>query len=327
MHAVWYEGLGPAKEVLRYGEMDAPPLGSGEVRVAIRASGVNPSDVKRRSGQSQRAVRFPRIIPHQDGAGVIEAIGGGVPKSRLGERVWIYEAQVGRPFGTAADFAVVPSENAIHLPDGVDFETGATLGVPAMTAYACLFYDGPIAGQTVLISGGAGACGNYGIQIAKWAGATVITTVSSDEKARMADEAGADYVLNYRKDDVVDRVLEVTKGEGVDRIMEVAFGANISIDSKVMKQGGAVATYSSAGDREPRIPFADLSTKCGTVHFVLIYTASRKLHSDAVEGINRCLDVGALRPRIALKLPLSQTVAAHEAVERGDLIGKVLVTV
>jgi NADPH2:quinone reductase len=253
-------------------------------------------------------------------------VGEGVPKSRLGERVWVYEAQLGRPFGTAAEYVVVPNDNAVHLPDGIDFETGATIGIPAMTAYACLFLDGPITGKTVLVAGGAGACGSYAVQLAKWAGATVISTVSSDAKAVVAHESGADTVLNYRKDNVVSRVLEITEGKGVDRVIEVAFGANMPVDSAVLSQGGIIAAYASDADQQPRLPFSELMTKCSTVHFILVYAMSRKLHKEAADEINRCLERRALRPHIALRLPLSETIAAHEAVERGDLIGKVLVS-
>lgn len=327
MRAVWYEKFGAARDVLRFGEIEVPPVGTGEVRVRVYVSGVNPSDVKRRSGRSARATKFPRIIPHQDGAGVIEAVGEGVPKSRLGEKVWVYEAQIGRPFGTAAEYVAVPNENAVRLPDGIGFETGATLGIPAMTAYSCLFLDGPIKGQTVLVTGGAGACGSYAVQLAKWAGATVITTVSSEEKGRVASEAGAEHVLNYKKDDVVARIREITGGKGVDRVVEVNLGANTSIYGAILKQGGAIAAYASDTDMQPRIPFADLVSKCCTVHFVLLYAVNRSIHQQAVNDINKCLEIGALRPNIAQKLPLSETVAAHEAVESGDLIGKVLVVV
>lgn len=327
MHAVWYEEFGPARKVLKQGDIETPSLGPGEVLIRVHVSGVNPSDVKRRSGRTTRAAKFPRVIPHQDGAGVIEAVGEGVPQSRVGERVWVYEAQIGRPFGTAAELVLVPSENAVRLPDGVDFERGATLGVPAMTAYMCLFLDGAVTGQTILISGGAGACGNYAIQMAKWGGANVIATVSSDAKAWVSKKAGADHVLNYREDDLVSSIMELTGGKGVDRVVEVAFGANISTDTVVLKQGGVIATYASDADTTPKIPFGDLITKCITTRFVLVYGMSRAMHKAAVDVIDKCLSAGSLHPQIAKKFTLAETVEAHEAVESRQCIGKVLVTI
>lgn len=327
MRAVWYDRFGPAREVLEQGEIETPAVGPGEVLVRVHVSGVNPSDVKRRSGRTARAARFPRVIPHQDGAGVIEAAGEGVPRSRVGERVWVYEAQIGRPFGTAAEFVRVPSENAVHLPDGIDFERGASLGVPAMTAQMCVFLDGPVEGKTVLVSGGAGACGSYAVQLAKWGGAKVIATVSSDAKARVASEAGADHVLNYRADDVVGRVDEITGGKGVDRVVEVAFSSNISTDVAILRQGGSVATYASDADANPKVPFGELITKCITTHFVLVYGMGRAAHRAAVDDINAGLTAGYLRPHIAKRFSLSETVEAHEAVESQQLIGKVVVNI
>ena len=181
MRAAWYEKNGGAAEVLRLGEMPDPEPGPGEVRVRVAASGLNPTDVKARAGS--RPMGFPRIIPHQDGAGVIDRVGPGVPASRLGERVWVYIVQWQRPFGTAAEYVCVPAPRAITLPANLTFAEGACLGIPGVTAHRCLFADGPIEGQTVLVTGGAGAVGHYAVQLAKWSGARVITTVSSGEKA------------------------------------------------------------------------------------------------------------------------------------------------
>ena len=197
MRAVWYEAYGPAKEVLKFGEIETPGPGAGEVRVRLHASGANPSDYKARLG-SRGEMRWPRVIPHSDGAGVIESVGEGVDASRAGERVWIYNGQWERSYGTAAEFIVVPERQAVPLADSVDFAQGACLAIPAMTAHRALFLDGPIAGQTALVTGGAGAVGRYGVQLGKWGGATVIATVSSDEKAEIALDAGADHVVNYR---------------------------------------------------------------------------------------------------------------------------------
>ena len=212
MKAVWFEQNGPA-QVMQVGEMPEPEPGPGEVRIKVISSGVNPSDWKRRLGTTS-PMAFPRVIPHQDGAGVIDRVGPGVPASRIGQRVWLFESQFGRPFGTAAEYTVQPSGHAVAMPDSISFEQGACLGVPAMTAHRCLFADGPLEGKVVLVPGGAGAVGHYAVQEAKLAGATVISTVSSDHKAAIATAAGADHIVNYRTEDVVARIMDITGGEG-----------------------------------------------------------------------------------------------------------------
>jgi NADPH2:quinone reductase len=327
MHAVWYEQLGPADQVLRFGEMEVPSIGPDEVRVRVHVAGVNPSDVKRRSGSSNLPLAFPRVIPQSDGAGVIEAVGSNVSPSRIGERVWLWNAQFGRPFGTAAEYVVLPSAQAAHLPDTVNFETGACLGVPALTAHRCLFADGPIHGQTILITGGAGAVGYAAIQLAKWGGATVITTVSSPEKAAMAQAAGADHVLDYKQEDVAARIDEITSGAGVDRIVDVAFGQNIKLDVSIIKTHGVIATYGSDADAYPPIPFYELLRKDITIHFVLVYLLPDAARQRGITDINTALDVGALRPIIAARFPLHNTIQAHQTVESGNLIGNIIIDI
>src|SRR3712207_5393389 len=238
MKAVWYERRGAARDVLQFGDMEAPDPQPGEVLVRIHATGINPSDTKSRSGAGARPNPWPRIIPHQDGAGVIERVGDGVDAGRIGERVWIYEAQLGRPFGCAAQYVVVSERNAVPLPEGVSFEEGACLGVPALTAHRCVHGDGPVEGQTILATGGAGAVGFYAVQFAKLGGARVIATVSREEQAQVAREAGADVIVNRRAEDVVGRIAEITgapDGRGIDRIVDVAFGANLETTLKVLK--------------------------------------------------------------------------------------------
>lgn len=327
MNAAWYERTGPAREVIQYGQMETPEAGPGEVLVRVYASGVNPSDVKRRSGLRGAAMQFPRIIPHQDGAGVIEAVGSGVPASRVGERVWIYEAQLGRSFGTAAEFIALPAEQAVPLPDPITFAQGACLGVPAMTAHRCVFADGPVTGQVVLVAGGAGAVGHYAVQLAKWGGAEVIATVSSAEKAGVARLGGADHVVNYRTEDVARQVLDLTGGQGVDRIVEVSFGQNLPHNLAVLKPNGVIATYASDAEPEPKLPFYQLMLKNITAHFVLVYVMSKAAHQQAKEDINRCLEQGLLKHQIARQFPLAEVVQAHEAVESGQMIGNVIVEV
>jgi NADPH2:quinone reductase len=327
MYAVWYEQLGPADQVLHFGEMEIPALGPDEVRVRVHTSGVNPSDVKRRSGASNIPLPFPRIIPQSDGAGVIEAVGANVSPSRVGERVWLWNAQFGRPFGTAAEYVVLSSAQAVHLPDSIDFETGACLGVPALTAHYCLFAEGPVRGQTILIAGGAGAVGYAAIQLAKWGGATVITTVSSVEKAAVARDAGADYVLDYNREDVAARIGEITSGKGVDRIVDVAFGRNVTLDIDVIKTNGVIAAYGSDADAYPPLPFYELLRKDITVHFVLVYLLPDAARKRGIADVNAALEAGALRPIIAARFPLRETVQAHQAVESGRIIGNVIVDI
>src|SRR5262245_31856337 len=223
MRAAWYERQGPASEVIQIGRMPRPAPGPGEVRVRVHASGLNPTDVKRRTGFGGMTMEYPRIVPHQDGAGVIEAVGVGVAPARVGERVWLYETQHGRAIGTAAEFAVVPQHQAQPLPASASFAAGAALGVPYMTAHRCLFADGPITGATVFVPGGAGAVGNAAIQLAKWGGAAmVIATVSRAEQETVARAAGADHVIDRKREDVAARVMALTANRGVDRIVEIS---------------------------------------------------------------------------------------------------------
>jgi NADPH2:quinone reductase len=256
---------------------------------------------------------------------VIEAVGAGVSPARVGERVWLYETQLGRPFGTAAEWAVLPSAQAVRLPDAIDFAAGASLGVPAMTAHRCVFADGPVTGQTVLVAGGAGTVGYYAIQLAKWGGAQVITTISSPAKAEVARTAGADHVVNYRTEDVAARIRELTGGSGVDRVVEVAFGYNLALNERILKPNGAIASYASDAEPEPRLPYAALAAKNATIRCVLVYVMSRTAHQDAINDITTCLERGVLRHPTPYRFALEETVAAHEAVESGQVTGKALI--
>ncbi|MEG3861541.1 NADPH:quinone reductase [Microcoleus sp. herbarium12] len=324
MKAAYYEQLGNAKDVLRIGQIDVPELGANEVLVKVRASGINPSDVKQRSGWGGLTMRHPRVIPHNDGAGTIEAVGEGVPASRIGERVWIYEATLIRPFGTAAEYVVVPSEQAVFLPENTDFAAGACLGVPAMTAHHCVFKDGAVTGKIVLVAGGAGAVGNYAIQLAKWGGATVISTVSSAEKAEFAKTAGADYIVNYKAEDVVARIKEIAGGQGVDRIIEVDFAGNLEINLKAIARNGTIATYASDSDTTPQIPVYSLIYKNLTVHYVLVYAMDKVAHQQAAADITTCLKAGVLHHVIAGRFGLDEIAAAHELQESGSAIGNLV---
>lgn len=329
MRAVWYERKGPARDVLVAGEMDDPAPGPGQVRVRVHASAVNPSDTKMRGGaRGVLTMPYPRIIPHQDGAGVIDQVGPGVPGARLGERVWIYEAQRGSAFGTAAEYVVVPAHKAVRLPDTVPFAEGACLGVPAMTAHRCVHADGPVTGQHVLVTGGAGAVGCYAVQWARLGGAaSVIATVSRPEQAAVARAAGASQVVNYRTEPVADRVRELTGGAGVHRIVEVAFGQNLAASVQVIRPNGVIAAYSSDAVPEPVLPFWSLLAKDVTIRFVLVYEMPDAAHRAAAEAITAELEQGRLRHQIAARFPLSDVALAHEAQESGSLIGKAVVEI
>ena len=323
MRAVWYERNGAA-DVLQVGEMPDPEPGTGEVRVRVVSSGINPSDWKRRQG-TVRLIEFPRVIPHQDGAGIIDRVGQGVPASRIGERVWLYESQMGRPFGTAADYTVQPAHHAIPLPANTGFTEGACLGVPAMTAHRCLFADGPIQGKTVLVTGGAGAVGNYAIQLAKLNGAQVIATVSSQQKADIALAAGADHVVNYRAEDTAQRVLDITGGLGVDHIVEVDLAGNFSVSSKILANNSVLAVYAAGEAQQPPVPLQFEASNVN-LRLVLVYDMPEAAKEAAAEDITRLLEQNKLTHLLGPRFPLETTAQAHQAVE-GAAIGNVTLDV
>lgn len=326
MRAAEYTARGAARDVLRLVDLPPPEPGPGEVRVRVMVSAVNPSDTKSRSARpNDTAMPFPAVTPHQDGAGVIDAVGPGGDAGRIGQRVWLYMANRGRPRGTAADWTVVPAERAVPLPDGTSFAEGACLGIPAMTAHYALMSDGPLTGKTVLVQGGAGAVGFYAIQIARWAGAAqVITTVSRPEQADQARAAGADLVIDRKTQDVV-ACLRAAAPEGIDRVIEVAFGTNQADDLAVLARGGVIATYASDAEPQPVLNFRALMVKDAVVRFVLIYEAPQSARDAAARDITAMLKAGQLRHQIARTVPLADIVAAHEAMESGRLVGKILI--
>jgi NADPH2:quinone reductase len=329
MKAAWYEERGAARNVLHVGMVARPGPGPGEVLVRVRASAVNPSDVKSRSGRGTRANAYPRVIPHQDGAGVIVAVGAGVDGARVNERVWIYEAQLGRPYGCAAEYVAVPAINAIHLPEHVSFEEGACLGVPALTAHSCVMADGPVAGQRVLVTGGGGSVSHYALQFARLGGATTYATVRTEEQAEAARAAGAQHVLFRLKEDVAQRIAEISgipDGRAIDRIVDVAFGANLETSLKVLKPNGVIASYASDQVPVPAVPFWQMAALNATVHHVLVYAMGRAAHDRAITAVTTALAQRQLRHRIAARYALDQIVGAHEAQESGTTVGKIIVT-
>ncbi|HEU4377154.1 MAG TPA: NADPH:quinone reductase [Hyphomicrobiaceae bacterium] len=321
MRAAFYEAMGPAREVLRVGEVETPNPGAGEVRVRVRTSGVNPSDVKSRG---LRKLLFPRVIPHSDGAGEIEAVGAGVPASRVGERVWLWNGQWQRASGTAAEFIVLPAVQAVPLPARVSFEAGACLGIPALTAYRAVELALQRDVKTLFVSGGAGSVSQYVIQFAKARGATVITTISSQNKAKVAREAGADHCIDYQREDVGQRVAEITAKRGVDSIIEMDLSANAKLIPSVLRPKGSVIVYGTAP--EATIPAFFCLSNSVLLQFFLVYQLEAAERERAVAGITQALQAGKLVNRIGPTFPLADIAAAHEAVERGT-IGNVIVTV
>jgi len=325
MKAVWYERTGPAPEVLTFGEMPTPSAGPGEVRVRLEASGVNPADVGRRGG-SYRAMEYKRVIPNSDGAGIVDQVGSGVTRLRAGQRVWLFNGQRnGRAFGTAAEYIALAEHLVTPLPDHLSFAEGATLGIPGMTAWCCLYGDGPVTGQIVLVTGGAGAVGHYAVQFAKWGGARVIATVSSEAKAEQARLAGADLVVNYRTEDVVAKAMAFSGGRGVDRVVDVDFGGNIATTLKAMAMNSTIAVYATNGNRTPTVPMRELMEKCITVRALVLFALPPPLLAAAQADITKWLAAGKRIHNIAAQFPLGETTQAHLAVEKGDKLGTVIV--
>ena len=325
MKAVWYERTGAAPDVLSFGEMPTPVAGPGEVRVRLEASGVNPADVGRRAG-SYRALEFSRVIPNSDGAGIVDQLGAGVTRLAIGQRVWLFNGQRnGRAFGTAAEYIALAEHLVTPLPDSVSFAAGATLGIPGMTAWCCLFGDGPIAGQTVLITGGAGAVGHYAVQLAKWGGARVIATVSSAFKAEQARLAGADLVIDYKTEDVVARTMAFTENRGVNRVADVDFGGNIATTLKLMAMNSTIAVYATQGNRNPVVPMRELMERCITLRALVLFALPQPLLAAAQADISKWLAAGKRLHNVAAQFRLSETAQAHLAVEKGDKLGTVIV--
>jgi NADPH2:quinone reductase len=319
VRAALYESNGPAADVLRVAEVDRPEPGPGQVRVRVEVSGVNPTDWKSRSGATARPMSGFQI-PHHDGAGVIDAVGPGVDPAREGERVWTWLAAAGQPWGTAAQWCVVPQDQAVRLPDGVSAELGASLGVPAMTAHRCLFADGPLDGRSVLVAGGAGAVGHFAIELAKHAGARVAATVSGPAKAELARRAGADLVVNYRDADAAEQLRAFAP---LDRVVEVAIGANLGLDLALSGPQTYIVDYASEA-ADPVLPVRACMTANVTLRFVLLYGVPRPALHEAAEDITQALASGALTELPVSRFPLEEIAAAHDAVQAGA-VGKVLV--
>jgi len=327
MQAAFYERSGPAREVLCIAEVPTPVPGPGEVRVKVAWSGVNPSDVKARAGLRSKTLPFPRIIPHSDGAGVIEQVGANVPSTRIGERVWMWNAAWMRPFGTAAQYVVLPSEQAVLMPENTELVVGACLGIPALTAYRSITVDGGVMDKSVMVAGGAGAVGHYAVQLARIKGARqVIATVSGPEKAALARRAGADLVLNYKTDDLPSAIAKATDGQGVDRIVEVDIAANINTDIAVLRPDGKVIVYGS-GNSEIGVPFSPAIRKGVHMYFFIVYSLNPAVRETAITDLSMLLAENRLSHNIVGRLPLAQIAEAHDLVESGRAGGNIVLEV
>jgi NADPH2:quinone reductase len=325
MHAVFYSEQGPARDVLRVGNQTTPEPGAGEVRVKLRTSGVNPSDWKVRRGGFGRPLMAPLIIPHSDGAGDIDAVGAGV-SGRVGERVWVWNGQWKRPFGTAAEYIVLPAAQAVHLPDNVDYAVGACLGIPALTAIQAVRLAQVHQGSTLLIAGGAGSVGHYAIQLAKLRGARVITTISNDAKATHARAAGADEVINYHTEDVGERVRTLTSGRGVDAVIEMDLSRNARYYPAVLRPHATVVIYGMSAN-ETTLPALWLMQNSVTLRLFLIYDISEADRAAGIAELTDLLKQGRLVHTVARRLPLESIAEAHDIVERGDAIGNVVLDI
>jgi NADPH2:quinone reductase len=322
MKAALYDHYGPAAEVLRVEEIERPEPGPDQVRVRMQLSAVNPTDWKARAGATPRPVDGFQI-PHHDGVGVIDAVGEGVPDERIGQRVWTFLAAAGQRWGTAAQWSVMPSRQAVPLPGNASNELGACLGVPAITAHRCLFADGPVAGKSALVAGGAGAVGHFAIELGKYFGARVATTVSGPEKGELARQAGADLVVNYRDAGAAEQLRAFAPQ--MDRIVEVALGANFELDLAVSGPQTHIVDY-AAEPSDPVLPVRKCMTANVSIRFILLYTMPAEAQDQAAADIDEALAAGALTPLPVIRFPLDHIVAAHEAVETG-VTGKVVLEI
>jgi NADPH2:quinone reductase len=326
MRAAYYEQQGASAEVFRVGEVPTPQPGPGEVRVRLRYSGVNPSDWKTRKGGGGRKLFAPLIVPHSDGSGDIDAVGDGVPASRIGERVWIWNGQWKRAFGTAAEYIALPAGQAVTLPGHLSYQEGACLGIPALTAMQAVRLAELASGKSVLVQGGAGAVGRYAIQMAKARGALVLATVSSAEKASVASAAGADHVIDYRSEDVATRVRELTGGVGVDEVIEVNLTRNAAAYPGLLRPHARSVVYGIEG-ADTTIPALWLMQNSIALKFFMVYDIPEVDRANGVQELQDLLQAGRLSQLVALELPLEEIARAHDLLEGQLVTGNVVLRV
>ncbi|MEM9385030.1 MAG: NADPH:quinone reductase [Pseudomonadota bacterium] len=326
MRAAWFERFGAAEDALVVGEQPVPVAGTGEVLVRLSASGVNPSDVKKRAGSFANLLDGGLVIPHSDGAGIIEAVGEDVSEARVGERVWVYQAQFARRFGTAAEYVALDQSRAVTLPDTASFAVGACMGIPCMTAHRCVYADGDVDGSTILVTGGAGRVGHYAIQWAKLGGARVIATASAARDEASCREVGADAVVNHREADWANAVLAANDGIPVDRVVDVEFGANLEQVLNCIRTSGVIATYSSMQVAEPKLPFFRMLYMDLDIQIVIVYAMPEAAKRHAITDITAALEEGQLVHRVAHELPLDAIARSHRLIEDGGFRGCVVVS-
>ena len=325
MLAAWYDRQGPAADVLQVGEVPDPHPGRGEVRVRLSFSGINPGDTKKRSSWQGASMSYPRIIPHSDGAGVIDAVGEGVDINRIAQRVWTYGAQSYRQFGTAAQFTCVPESQAVSLPDEVSDEIGACLGIPGITAHRAVFSDGAVAGETILVHGVLGSVSSLAAQLARWAGATVIGTVVHTGDLEKVETAAVSHPVALDGADPTAAIREHAP-HGVDRIVDVAFSDNADLDAAVVAHDAVIAAYASRVDR-PEIPFWPLLFANVTLRLLGSDDFSPEAKQQAAADLTAAARVGALNIPVAPAHPLVEIAAAHDHVDRGPRNGRVLLAI
>lgn len=317
MRAAWYDRQGPSS-VLQVGELPTPEPGPGEVRVRLTRSGINPGDLKKREATFS-GMPYPRVIPHSDGAGTIDAVGPGADERRVGRRVWVHGAQSYRAFGTAAEYTAVPEALAVDLPEGVSDDLGASLGIPGITAHRAVLGDGPVTGSTVLVHGARGGVSSLAAQLATWGGATVIGTVRTGAPAALPG-VGAVVALD---DDPAAAILRLAPG-GVDRIVEVAFDANVDLDAAVLRNLGTIAAFATGTDR-PTFPFWPMLFQNTTIRLLGSDDFPPEAKAAAAADLSAAAAAGALSAPVAAVLPLDRIAEAHDAVAAGAH-GRVLLT-
>jgi len=325
MRAAWYSKNGEARDVMVVGELPTPSPAPGEVRVKLETSGVNPSDVRFRR---LRPISGERVVPHSDGAGIIDAVGDGVLSTRVGERVWIWNGQWQRPMGTAAEYIAISADHAVALPENVDFSGGACLGIPAMTAFQAVRMAGDVAGKAVLVIGASSTVGYYTAQIAAAKGARVIGTVGSADKARHARTAGVEATINYKTEPVADRIKELTAGKGADVIIDMDLNTTVKLlGSGGLAPYGTLISYGSSVPGDVSFPIQTLRENLHKLAFVGVYRLSPDDRRAAIDGLTEMLAAGALNHVIGARFRLNDVVAAHEAVEQRQVVGNVIIDI
>ncbi|MDT5074089.1 MAG: NADPH:quinone reductase [Mycobacterium sp.] len=325
MIAAWYDRQGPAAQVLHIGEFAASEPGPGDVRARVARSGVNPGDTKNRAGWPGSPMIYPRVIPHSDGAGVIDAVGEGVDRKRIGQRVWIYGAQSYRPFGTAAQLTCVPDMQAVALPDEVSDDVGACLGIPGITAHRAVFGDGPVAGKTILVHGVLGSVSSLAAQLARRGGADVIGTVVHVGDLQRVDTSVVSHGVALEQTDAASEIRQYAP-DGVDRIVEVDFSGNAELDTAVVANDAVIAAYASRADR-PELPFWPMLFANVTLRLLGSDDFPVEAKQKAVADLTAAAQIGALHILVAPVYPLAQIAASHDHVDHGPRNGRIVVAI